>query len=308
MASLRPGDWMPSQSPAAWGCALILFASAACTASGEITPARSEPPKPPSTTTYRATETSTPFTQVTPGIIYEGGVFQPEPSPTTVPVVLPPEELLILEPGDRSHVASPFQVRGYLRSGGHSQVHIRLLDERGEPVVDRDARLRPIGDQPYFFIVDLEFEIPQVAEAARLEVSTADPAGGQIDHLTSVRLILLSIGPGEIHPVIEGPERLTILEPLPGSHLTSSTFSVRGTAWTDSWTPLSIRLFAANGELIREGNAELRAPGLGQLGLYETQLTLRLTAPTDAHLLVCEMTPVLLLPVHCASAPLFLAP
>lgn len=305
--SLKPAFWKLFRSPAAWGWGLI-FLTTACTPPAEFTAPSPEPTNVPAPTHLQLTETATPFTQITPGLVYEGDVFQPEASPTPIPVVLPLEELVILEPGDGSHVTSPFQIKGYLRSGGHREVTLRLLDGQGKPIAEASARLRAIGDQPYFFITSLEFEMDTVAGAARLEVRASNPTGGQIDHLASVRLTLLSLGPGQVHPVIRGPERITILEPPTGSTLSPGAIDIRGTAWSDSWTPLSIQLSTSSGELIAEGTAVLYAPGLGQLGLYETHLTFQLDTPTDAHLLVCEVTAELLQPIHCASAPLLLSP
>jgi hypothetical protein len=293
-------------------CALILLACTGCSNADEVRATRFEhgpSPFPTSLpTSLQRSETATPFAHITPGRVYEGGVFQPKPSPTPIPVVLPPEDLVILEPGDGSQLTSPFQVRGYVQSSAHREVSVRLLDAGGEPLVDKTARLRAIGDQPFFFITSLEFEIATVADSARLEVHSTDRSGGLIDHLASVRLTLLSIGPGEVHPVIPGPERLTILAPLSGSTLSGGTLTVRGTAWADSWTALDLRLWSSDGELLSQGEAALQAPGLGELGLYEASLSFELSAPTEVRLLVCETTPDLLQLVHCSSAPLSFSP
>ncbi len=309
---LQPTSQKSLRSPIAGACALILLACAACSSAGDVRATRSEhaPPASPTNlpTSAQRSETSTPFAHITPGLVYEGGIFEPEPSPTPIPVVLPPEDLIILEPGDGSQVTSPFQVRGYVRSSEYREVTVRLLDAGGEALVDKTARLRAIGDQPFFFITSLEFEIATVADSARLEVRSTDRPGGLIDHLASVRLTLLSIGPGEVHPVIPGPERLTIMEPQSGSTLSPTDIAVRGTAWADSWAPLDLRLWSPGGQLLDQGGAALHAPGLGELGMYEASLNLELSAPTEARLLVCETTPDLLQLVHCSSAALSFRP
>jgi hypothetical protein len=205
-------------------------------------------------------------------------------------------------------VTSPFQVTGYARTGGYRQVQIRLLDESGGAILERESRLRAIGDHPYFFITELEFEIPSIAETARLEVSLRDPEGGMIDHLTTARLILLSIGPGDVRPVIEGPERVTILTPDPDATISGGEMEVYGTTWVESWTPLCIQIFSKDGMLISSGESALQARALGELGEFRAELGYQVSESVPAQLLVCEISAPPISPVHCASLELSLAP
>lgn len=319
MRSPLPSRGRPDQSSRPWAgfgplvlaVSMIILSSTASCAPGEApatipTPLVTTPP--PSPTRLLPQVTSSPYQAITPSLVFEAQRTTPLPSPTTPAVVLPPEELVVLKPGDGSHVTSPFQVNGYVQGDGYRHVQIRLLGESGAVLQERDSRLRAIGDHPHFFIAELEFEIPTLAETARLEVSLRDPAGGMIDHLTTARLILLSIGPGDIRPVIEGPERVTILTPAPGANISGGQMEVYGTAWLESRIPLSIQLLSKDGMLISSAEATLQARALGELGEFRADLGYQVSAASPAQLLVCEISSPVISPVHCASLELSLAP
>jgi hypothetical protein len=134
----------------------------------------------------------------------------------------------------------------------------------------------------------MEFQIPWLAEAARLEVYTEDLRYGRLAQLASVELVLLSRGSPLIHPQLEGPEKLAIFEPRDGAVAEGGVITVRGAGWVDSDLPLTVALLDRAGQPLVSQQVTLVAPQIGQLGVFEAELRYQLTASQYGRVVVYE--------------------
>ncbi len=220
-----------------------------------------------------ATPTPPPLNLATPAIVIEQPTIESH-SPTAIPpsAVLPSASISIYRPGPGSHVTSPFQVYGRGGPSFNERVSIRLLGEDGRVITERMTTLMVYPGQAGNFVAQIEFSTPYVAEAARLEVSTQDPRYGRMDHLATVELVLLSAGSPLLHPQLQGPEKLAILEPRDGALVENDILYVRGAGWVDSDAPITVELLDRSGNALVSRQVELDAPEIGKLGSFEVEL------------------------------------
>lgn len=249
-----------------------------------------------------------PITMQNPAAVLEPPASTPTPTPLALPARLPPERLVILEPGPGSQVTSPFTVTG--RSGPcyQNRVRIRLLGEDGRVLDQRLTYLwAPLGHSG-MFTSELSFRIELVAEAARLEVSTQDIRSTRLGHLATLNVVLLSVGAPRVYPGMEGPERLTILSPRERASVSGGVVWVQGAGWVEAEVPLAVQLVDREGTVIAAADAWLEAPAVGQLGMFEVTLTYRIPYPQPVWVTVAERTADGGALVHLSSQEIWLQP
>ena len=242
-----------------------------------------EPPDPD------RTPTPPPLNLATPAIVIEQPSIESQP-PTPIPpsAVLPSATIRIFRPGPGSHVTSPFQVYGRGGPSFNERVVIRLIGEDGRVITERTTSLLVYPGRAGNFVAQVEFATPYVAEAARLEVSTQDPRYGRMNHLTTVELVLLSAGSPVIHPQLEGPEKLAILEPREGALVENTPLYVRGAGWVDSDVPVTVELLDRSGEALATRQVILDTPEVGRLGSFEVELPFEISFSQYGHVVVYE--------------------
>lgn len=148
-------------------------------------------------------------------------------SPIDLPQSLPHGEIQILNPGQLSKVVSPIDLHVFLLPGADDRVRVALYGEDGRLLVRRVLRYDSPRDNKVHLKLDLEFEIPGVAETARLEISTHD-AYGRVMALNSTDIILLSEGDSDINPPLDTYEELVIEEPVPNTLIQGGQMIVKG--------------------------------------------------------------------------------
>ena len=284
------------------GCQFPLAPASAPTSSPTttFTPAPTSTPTPP--------PTPSPLNLLTPAIVIEPSDVPPSATPTPLDFGLPPEELVIFQPGPGSQVVSPFSISGRGGPARLDTVHLRLLADDGRVLAERDAYLMVYPGNAGRFVGELSYQIDRVAEEARLEISTDHPRDGKIGHLASVNLILLSIGDPLLHPASAGPERLTIARPKKNEILRGGSVLVRGGGWTESDLPLIVELLDRSGSLIGSAEAMLQSPTLGQLGAFEVVLDYQVAAAQPGRIVVYEQAQGYSGVVHLASLDVKLEP
>lgn len=170
---------------------------------------------------------------------------EPDQTPTQAPKPeLPPAGVQIINPGPASKVVSPLDVYVNLRPGSRGNVIFELLGEDGRLLVREVRLVNP--DRRLGVTAELEFEIPVVAEAGRLVVSSEDTQG-RVVVLSSVDLLLLSIGQDDINPGGALPETIIIREPALNSLIQGGTLIVSGIAKPAEGEQLTIELIADDG-------------------------------------------------------------
>jgi len=148
-------------------------------------------------------------------------------SPTSLPSSLPYGDIQILNPGPLSKVTSPLQLHAYLYPGEDERVRVALYGEDGRLLVRRVVRYRSSPADKVHVKLDLNFEIPGMAETARLEISTKDEYG-RLTALSSTDVILLTEGEPDINPPLDLYEKTIIEEPIPNTLIQGGKVIVKG--------------------------------------------------------------------------------
>ena len=169
----------------------------------------------------------------------------PSPTPTQS---LPDGAIQILAPGPGSRVVSPIRLNTFLKPGLDGRVQIELLGEDGRLLLRKVYQYLPEVKRTYL-TEDLPFEIRQVGEAARLQISTFD-SFNRLLAFNSGDLVLLSLGENDLNPAGSLLERVQILEPLPNKLIQGGTLVVSGLVHPASSLPLLIELTTAKGQVV----------------------------------------------------------
>jgi len=292
----------------AWivGCAAPVQSSPTAPPPTALPPARPATASPPALS--KDTPTPQPLTILTPAIVLEPPDRPPTSTPEPAPANLPPEEMTIFLPGPGSQVTSPFQISGRGGPSWGQRVNFRLYGESGQLLSEGLTYLLANPGRPGRFYGELGFSIPYVAEAGRLEVSVFDLRAGRTSHLVTVELILLSAGKPLIHPALEGPEKLAILEPKDGAVITGGLLTVKGAGWVNSELPLVISLVDRQGNVLGKAEVPVVAPQLGELGTFGATIAYAVGVAQYARVVVSELSPTSSDLVHVSSHEIYLRP
>ncbi len=294
--------------------ALVLAACGPVGAAGPLVPPSQEtsgealPQPAPTETPLEPLATQAPLSVLTPAVVLEPPAPTPTPTLPPLPSRLPQERLAILAPGPGSQVTSPFTVSGRSGPCHQNRVRIRLIGEDGRLLAQRITYLWAPPGYSGVFTTELSFHIEAVAEAARLEVSTDDMRSTRLGHLSTLNVVLLSVGAQQVYPGLEGPERLTILSPREGTSVSGGVVRVRGAGWVDADVPLAVQLLDRYGTVLGSGEARLTAPEVGLLGTFEVDLAYQIPYPQYAWVAVAERTPDGSGLIHYSSQEIWLRP
>ena len=171
-------------------------------------------------------------------------------TPTLTSTPSPPiASLHIVKPGPQSKITSPIIMEATGLTGMNGTINVELIGEDGRPLYRQVVRASNIIDDFQTIVIEIKFQIPGVAEAARLQVSTEDDDGRPMAQ-TSVDLILLSIGEDQINPPDDGLAPLVIKEPKADALVSGGTLTVKGLVRPINATPLILELLTQEGKLV----------------------------------------------------------
>jgi hypothetical protein len=265
------------------------------------------PPTPAPTETPVASPSPAPYTDATPPIVLEVPVPSPTPLPATPSIGLPAERLSIFEPGPGSQAISPLRVTGFGGPSWQGRVRLRLIGEQGDLLADRTTFLQAMPDIAGRIYTDLTFTFPWVAQTARLEVMTFSTRDGQMDHLTTREVVLLTTGTALIYPTIGGAEKIAIFSPRANGYVRGSPVTVRGGGWLDTPGPLVVEVLDRNGKVVGSVTTPLSTTNTGQVGSFEVQVPYLLESSQYGRIAVYE--PAISPPgiLHYSSVDVYLA-
>lgn len=302
-----PPEWIrPSH---AWRLILLAGLLSACNAPAaavDSTPT-SLPPTPAPTETPAASPTPPPYTDATPPIVLDVPLPSPTSLPATPSIGLPAERLSIYEPGPGSQAVSPLRVTGFGGPSWQGRVRLRLIGEQGDILADRTTFLQAMPDLAGRIFTDLEFTFPWVAQTARLEVRTFSTRDGQMDHLATRPVVLLTTGTALVYPGIGGAEKIAISSPRANGYVRGSPVTVRGGGWLDTPGPLVVEVLNRNGNVVGSATTPLSASSPGEVGSFEVQVPYTLDASQYGRIAVYELAvspPGIL---HYSSVDVYLA-
>lgn len=204
-----------------------------------IIPSPTQEPVPTATTTALATiiiPTATlPPTQPA----------QNSPPPDDVPLA----NIQILAPGPLSKVISPFTMRAAFKPGPNSVLLIELLGEDGRLLMREVQKYNSIENEWVSLGREVEFGINAVAETGRLQISLEDEHG-RLQSISSVDLILQSMGKQDLNQPSDQYENIYIESPQPNRLIQGGTMRVEGLARTRSGQLLMIEIQTSDGRIV----------------------------------------------------------
>lgn len=236
-------------------------------------PERSPSREPTATRTPLPTRTATPVP-----ITLEAPTNTPTPE-------TPLAEIQIRTPGPLSKVTSPIQVRAFLEPGARGRVQVDVLGEDGRLLTRELLIFSALPGRRVNLFVELEFEIAAVAETGRLQISTADAYGREIQR-ESVQVILLSEGEADINPSGGPGARLLIDAPEPDAIVQGGELLVSGKARPDNDRPLAIEVIDREGKILGSRQVQVEATASGELLPFTATIPYRVDQPTRALVVV----------------------
>jgi hypothetical protein len=276
------------------------------------------------------TETATPEpSQTAPPPVDEGGEPQPAPTsllrtpaegeivdpdaPTPPPivdpnVVIPDAAIQIRRPGALSKVTSPLRMVANLRPGYDDMVLIEIIGEDGRPIFRENRKVNfPSGYETIDIAEDITFNIPTVAEAARLRLSVVDEFG-RTTAVGSVEVILFSEGRSTFNVVTDLREEIYIQSPFPDVMVKGGILFVSGLVRAQSDLPLEIELIDRDGKLLGNMEAPVIIEAGANYGLFVADVPYSVVRPTWALLCVREIDDRIPGTVHLSSIEVVLNP
>lgn len=261
----------------------------------------------PATPTKTASASIQPAETTTPGS-FPSSTRNPSrtPSPTPTPEI-PIAIIQILSPGPASLVVSPIKTNLYMIPGDRGTVIVELFGEDSRLLVRKVLSYTP-GSRARI-AVDLEFEIPVVAEAGRLVISTEDN-DSRVSALASVDLILLSLGNEEINPAGDQLESIIIREPSSNMLIQGGSLMVSGIAHPSGDSPLIIQLLKADGSPAGPSRmVDVTAlPDNSGYGMFTAEVPYTITRTTRVRLVIYERAGRLPGITHLSSIEVLLTP
>lgn len=170
------------------------------------------------------------------------------PTPTLTPT--PPFAYLhITRPGEFSRLISPYRMEAMVEPGEDGLVRIELIGEDNRLIINEALDYRDYLNRRFWVAPYLEFQIPGTAETARLVMSVEDQFGRDIA-LSSVDLVLLSLGNNETNPAAVDLEPYLIRYPSTDQVLQGGVMWVSGLARRVNSTPLILELIDEQGKIV----------------------------------------------------------
>jgi hypothetical protein len=209
-------------------------------------------PSPTRTRTPTSTRipTRTRIPSRTPTITY---------TPTITLTPTPPAPgLNLVRPGLMSKVLSPIQMEMYVTTGGDGTLQIELVGEDNR-VISRQVLRTGNPGRHIWLAPNVPFEIDAAAETARLQVSTQD-GYGRLEAVSSVDVILLSVGRNEINPPAIIQEPYLIRQPKPDGVVSGGLLIIEALARPVNDSPLIIELITESGSVLSEKQVNVPPP------------------------------------------------
>lgn len=234
------------------------------------------------------------------------------PTPTQDYAALPPpgipEALIqIKQPGQESLVTSPFLLRAVARILPRSTVRIELLGEDGRLLMREVRSYNPDRLSNLILGAEISYEISAVAEAGRLQVSLLDEYNRFVA-VSSINLILLSIGEPLLNPQADTLENIVIQSPSENSLVQGGMLRVSGLARLRSQQPLLIELQTSDGKIVGSRQVNVEALPGSSFGSFLIDVPYTVSTTTRVRLMVWE--PGELIPgiTHLASVEVIISP
>lgn len=195
-------------------------------------------------------------------------VPQPTPYTETQPTAslpgnrIPQALIQIISPGPGSQLSHEFTLRVSAYPGDKGNVTIRLFGEDGRVIKEIQEKVTTPANGWVSLAESINFSTEAAGEAAVLSVSTADGYGRRIS-LSSVKLILLQIGPNEVEAAGFRGDPFVVTSPTVGGTVKGGVVHIEGAAHPFSSQPLIAELITTDGQVLASGQVKLAALPVG---------------------------------------------
>jgi hypothetical protein len=304
LPTAMPTDFLPT------AIALTVQAGA-----GESTPtqsnlpvAASQTPLPPSQRPASSTPSPSETMTGTPdGPTATPYTLPPSATPTAISE-LPESEIQILNLGPLSRVTSPITLSAYLKTGGDGRVVVELLGEDRRVLFREVKSVRTVPAGSWVPLkMALEYEISAAAEAGRLQIYVADQ-NKNTTALSSIPLILLSIGQDDIYPPQDRLAPIVIQSPHKKALIQGGKVQVSGLVRGDPDQPLMVRLILPDGSEAGARLAGVTPPEQGEYSSFQVEVPYTVSKATRALLTVSQGEAGINDVVQLASVEVMLSP
>lgn len=214
-------------------------------------------------------------------------VPSPTPSPipsldtSVTPDILPKAPLAdvrFISPGQLSKVISTFQVEASAIPGPDGRVRIELIGEDGRVLTRQVLAFAVPHGQRVGFAPRIHFEIPGVAETARLQISVTD-GYDRVTALSSVNIILLSAGEAQINPAGDQKAPFFLVQPYTSQVIQGGSLQVDGFARVSAEQVLNLDLLTSQGQVLASRQVRVTPGGDGSYQPFSTNIPYQLKQP-----------------------------
>lgn len=155
----------------------------------------------------------------------------------------------ILHPGPGSKVISPFTLNAAVKPGDNSVVRIELLGQDGQLLMREIRRYQSLETDWLNLGSEITYGINTVAEPGRIQISVEDE-NGRLKSVSSIDLILQSIGNQDLNQPIDLLEEIVLESPRPNRLIQGGTMRVAGLARPHSTQPFRIEIVTSDGKIV----------------------------------------------------------
>jgi hypothetical protein len=208
------------------------------------------------------------------------------PSLTATPT-FPAAYIHIAWPGPLSKVVSPLRLEASTHTGPNGTVQVELLGEDGR-ILYRQVYRSTADELTYYNLsLNIDYEIPGVAEAARLQVSVVD-ASKRLVAEASTNLVLLAMGDEEVNPPDDGVESIVMRQPYFNQLIKGGTLHVEGLVRPMNNSPLTAELYTYEGNLIGARQFSTAEQTLGVYRTFAVDIPYTVSQQRSARLIISQ--------------------
>jgi hypothetical protein len=229
------------------------------------------------------------------------------PLPTPVDMNIPPEAIMILEPGPGSRVVSPLRVTGEADPTFEQSLGVALILEDGTQLAIIPAQIQADLGERGPFSVDVSFTVPEERQAF-LQVFSDSARDGGITHLSTVGLTLLPAGEAQIVRREPYPEQIHITSPTLGAVVRGGLVRVEGIAIASFEQTLIVELLDEDGSVLVTQPITLTAEELGVHAPFTIDLIYSVARAQAGRVVVRDPSPAFPGDQHLSSVEIRLEP
>lgn len=213
------------------------------------------------------------------------------PQQTVTPSTAKPALVQIESPGPGSKVHDFVWVRANVYPGDNGNVNILLTGEDGRVIASRELFYSNWQTGWLSIAEQIAFTPLAASETALLSVFTRD-GYGRVIALTSVRFLMLQVGPEEIElPGFHG-DPFVITDPVPSGVTGKGTLHVEGYAHLARANPVTVELIQTDGTILATQQMSID-PVLSGVGYtaFSTDVAYQITQRTPVRLTLRQESP-----------------